>query len=46
MAAPKSSLADPKSKKKYRVGNWPEYDKALKNRGDVTVWLSEDAINA
>ena len=46
MAAPKSSLADPKSKKKYRVRNWPEYDKALKNRSDVTVWLSEDAINA
>ena len=44
MTAKKSSLVDPKSKTKYRVRNWPEYDKALKNRGDVTVWLNEDAI--
>ena len=29
----------------YRVRNWPEYDKALRARGDVTVWISEEACN-
>ena len=35
-----------KYKRKYRVANWPEYDKALRNRGDITIWFSEDAIRA
>ena len=26
--------------------NWSEYDKTLRNRGDITVWLSQDAIEA
>jgi hypothetical protein len=34
----------PKYKTRYRVGNWPEYDRALVERGDVTVWLTPDAI--
>ena len=28
----------------YRVGNWAEYDRALVQRGDVTLWISTDAI--
>jgi hypothetical protein len=33
----------PFSKKvSYRVTNWREYNQALKNRGSLTVWLSED----
>ena len=28
----------------YRVGNWAEYDRALVRRGDVTLWLTPDAI--
>ena len=24
--------------------NWPEYEAGLRRRGDVTIWLSEDAI--
>jgi Transposase DDE domain len=28
----------------YRVENWPEYDRGLVQRGDIRVWLSEDAI--
>jgi len=28
------------------VRNWPEYEKSLRNRGDITVWFSEDAIAA
>ena len=36
----------PKYKNKYRVGNWPVYEQALVQRGDVTFWLSADAIDA
>ena len=35
-----------KYKQKYRVTNWPEYDRSLRNRGDITLWFSEDAIQA
>ena len=38
------SRVHPKYKTKYRVGNWPEYDRALVQRGDVTLWLAPDAI--
>jgi len=31
-------------KARYRVENWPEYDRGLVRRGDIRVWLSEDAI--
>ena len=34
----------PKYKTTYRVGNWAEYDRALVRRGDVTLWLTPDAI--
>lgn len=33
-----------KVKEKYRVANWPEYDRALLRRGDVTVWFEEDFL--
>ena len=38
------SRVHPKYKTKYRVSNWPEYDQALVQRGDITLWISEDAI--
>ncbi len=38
------SRVHPKYKTKYRVGNWPAYDRALVQRGDITVWLAPDAI--
>ena len=38
------SRVHPKYKTRYRVGNWPEYDRALVQRGDVTLWLTPDAI--
>jgi hypothetical protein len=28
----------------YRVRNWSEYDRGLVQRGDIRVWLSDDAI--
>ena len=31
---------------KYRVANWPAYNQALVRRGDVTVWVSSEAIAA
>lgn len=26
----------------YRITNWPEYNKSLKQRGSLTIWLSDD----
>ena len=34
----------PKYTTTSRVGNWAEYDRALVRRGDVTLWLTPDAI--
>ena len=31
-------------KQKYKLTNWSDYNEALRRRGDITVWLSEDAI--
>ena len=33
-------------KPRYRVANWPEYDAALVRRGSITVWLTEEAVDA
>ena len=33
------------NKKKYKVTNWSEYNEALRQRGNITFWFSEDAIN-
>ena len=38
------SRVHPNYKTKYRVGNWPAYDRALVQRGDVTLWLAPEAI--
>jgi hypothetical protein len=27
------------------VKNWHAYDQALRARGDITLWISQDAIN-
>ena len=40
------SKVHPRYKTKYRVANWPAYNQALVRRGDVTVWLSSEAITA
>src|SRR5665811_2359887 len=34
------------AKSQYRVRNWPEYEAGLQRRGDVTVWLSDAALDA
>ena len=33
-------------KPRYRVTNWAEYDAALKRRGSVTVWFTDEAVQA
>ena len=30
------------AKTKYRIHNWPEYNKALVQRGSITLWFSEE----
>jgi IS5 family transposase len=40
-----NSRVHPKYKTKYRVSNWAEYDCALVQRGDITLWFSPDAAD-
>lgn len=32
------------AKKSYRVANWREYNRALVNRGDFTLWFSDEVV--
>ncbi|QCC84083.1 IS5 family transposase (plasmid) [Klebsiella pneumoniae] len=34
------------AKQKFRITNWPTYNKALINRGSITFWLDDEAIQA
>jgi hypothetical protein len=31
---------------RYRIRNWPEYEAGPRNRGDLTIWLSDAALDA
>jgi hypothetical protein len=33
------------AKSQYRVRNWREYEVGLQSRGDLTAWLSNDALD-
>src|ERR1700676_5075410 len=33
-------------KPRYRVTNWSEYDSALRRRGSLTIWFTDEAIAA
>ena len=35
-----------KYRKKYKIHNWRAYERSLINRGDLTLWLSEDVIES
>ena len=35
---------NPKYKSRYQGVNWAEYEKNLRNRGNVCLWLSPDVI--
>ncbi len=41
-----NSRVHPEYKTKYRVANWSEYERGLIQRGNVTIWLSPEAIAA
>lgn len=42
--APKKDKAPSKKKDKYRIRNWRQYNQSLINRGSITFWFDEDAI--
>jgi hypothetical protein len=46
MTEPHKRNRHPKYKTSYRVNNWAEYDKALRDRGNISLWISQDAIDA
>lgn len=33
-----------KTKTKYKIRNWNAYDAALKQRGSITFWVSEEVV--
>jgi len=39
---PKHTKKSSRPKRLYRVRNWPEYEKALVQRGSLTFWLTDD----
>ena len=38
------SHVHPNDKTRYRLRNWAAYDRALAARGDITLWLTPEAI--
>ena len=46
MTQPHQRNRHPKYRKKYKVHNWRSYEQSLINRGDLTLWLSEDVIQS
>lgn len=32
------------AKQKFQVTNWPAYNESLRQRGDLTVWVSDEAL--
>ena len=34
------------AKSRYRIRKWPEYEAGLRRRGDFTIWLSDNALDA
>ena len=45
MAMPvKPDMVEVGVKQRYRVTNWSEYDRALVNRGNLTIWFDDASI--
>jgi hypothetical protein len=42
--APKKDTTPSKKKDKYRIRNWKQYNQSLVNRGSITFWFDEAAI--
>ncbi len=32
-------------RKKYKIRNWPDYNKALKQRGSLELWINDDVLD-
>ena len=45
MSEPHKKRRHRKYETAYRVSNWPEYEKSLRDRGDITIWFSQEAID-
>jgi len=41
---PATEAATPKVQ--YRVTNWPQYDRALVERGSLTIWFDEEFLQS
>ena len=39
-------MAKPEFTFRYKIRNWPEYNRALVRRGQLTLWLDERAVGA
>ena len=46
MSEPQKRNRHPDYKTAYCVTNWREYEQSLRARGDITLWISQDAIDA
>jgi hypothetical protein len=46
MMEPQKRSQHLKYKTLLRVNNWREYESSLRARGDITLWISQDAIDA
>src|ERR671924_1427349 len=44
--AHKRPYRHPKYKTAYRVQNWRAYEQSLRDRGDITLWITPEAISA
>ena len=40
-----ASKPETKNKCQYKILNWPEYNKSLVKRGDITIWVEEGAVD-
>ena len=46
MTEPQKRNRHPKYKTPFRFKNWREYEQSLGDRGDITLWISQVAVNA
>ena len=40
----RGTVEAPRKEQQYRITNWPEYDRALVERGNITLWFDKEAI--
>ena len=46
MTQPHHRNRHPKYRKLYKIQNWQAYERSLIQRGNLTIWLSEDVIQS